>query len=287
MELWKQPEIAESYAKNNNITYPAAVAQYVLERLMTSRDNSKLELIVDAGCGNGRSLKWYLPYFHRAVGFDASEFQIDNARKLNKSPKVSYFVGQENKIAVEDGSVDLIIAAGSVHYMNVNDFVCECNRVLKQNGMVAIYNHEYCELIVDDQPTQVTQRNEKPKFVSGFDIFDTFYQQPVKNYFSRENHPNFDDLCFYDHLYSEISGMKKEKKNGPTLDYYLSLKEFKDHFLSEPAYKKHHELFPENSAPLNVMGQKLKCLSNTPELKDEELILKVTVLLHVIFLSKY
>nr|XP_039259729.1 2-methyl-6-phytyl-1,4-hydroquinone methyltransferase-like [Styela clava] len=280
MQSWREDGISEIYSRGM-LKYPHSVAEFILGRLRNANPNKKdkkFDLILDAGCGVGGSLKHFLPYFHSAVGFDVSEKQIEKARKLNISENVSFFIASEEKFPAENKSVDLIICASSAHYMNIKNFVSESKRVLKDGGLVVLYAHGFSNLTVER-----IEKSGDFTSVPGYKIMMNDFIQPTHQHLLDNGHPAGDWIKRYNGIYSQIQGMEKDRYDSMTLDYPLTLEELKDYFLSSPAYKNFHDTFRKENAPMNVMGDRLKALANSNECEDKDLKVCLTLSLFFVF----
>ncbi|KAM4626354.1 putative methyltransferase isoform 1-T2 [Discoglossus pictus] len=97
------------------------------------------ELAVDVGCGTGRSTRPLAPYFHKVIGIDISETQINEARKHTSEENVSYLVSPAEDLPLEDSSVDLVNAGMAAHWFPMDKFLKEADRVLKPRGCIALH----------------------------------------------------------------------------------------------------------------------------------------------------
>jgi len=122
---------AAEYAKARP-TYPAELFQWLAE-VAPGR-----ALCWDAGCGNGQASVALAAHFARVVATDISPQQIAEA---TPHPKVSYVVGGEDGAALTDGSCDLVTAAQAAHWFDLPRFLESCQRVLRPNGIVAIWGY--------------------------------------------------------------------------------------------------------------------------------------------------
>nr|XP_039253997.1 sterol 24-C-methyltransferase-like [Styela clava] len=276
-EDWRESGTAERYLWTPK--YPSSIAEFVISRLRKMnlyKDSKKFDLILDVGCGYGESLKYYVPFFHKAIGFDISEEQIEKARELNEFNNVTFLLGKGNMFPVDDNSVDLIVCVGTAHYLDAAHFVTECKRVIKKGGLVAIYSHEFADLHIEN----VVDRASLP----GYKILNENFLSPMHNDFFSMDHPVCEWINRYRGIYNMPSSMDKQRSDNLALDYHLNLRELKNMFLSSPVYRNHHISFDEESAPLTLMGENLKDLAKVSGCKDEDLNLRLTLSLFFVFL---
>ncbi|XP_039261903.1 uncharacterized protein LOC120338042 [Styela clava] len=279
MEDYLGEEAANVYTKNPK--FPPHIAEYVMNRLKKIKGNEnfeKFELVVDAGCGNGKSLLDFLPFFQRSIGFDVNENQVRRAKESIKSETATFYVGIEESMLVEDKSVDLLLNVGALHFMDLATFLKECRRVLKSTGLCATYDSSFSRLEV-----HFPVKNANQKTADGSGIL-TSYRTTLYRYYIEANHPTAEWLNRYEQIYERVTGFNKERNDDVTYDYNMTLKELKMFFLSFPTFRKHHNLFGEESAPLNIMGEDLKKLVNAEGIDDEKLQLRFTLSMFFLFL---
>nr|XP_039261423.1 uncharacterized protein LOC120337630 [Styela clava] len=280
MEDWLGDEAANAYLAIPN--FPPHIAKYVLSRLKKIEGNEKTKkfnFVMDAGCGNGISLIDYLPYFDKAVGFDASQDQIDRAKERIKSDAVTFLVGREDALPAPDNSVDLLLSVGALHYMKLTSFLGECERILKNTGMCTIYYRTFSKLLVHYPMKDKSQLADGSQF-----LLD--YRNKLHEYFKEIHHPTAESFNRYQNIYDQITGFRKERTDDVTVDYDMTLEELKSFFCCIPTYRKYNKLFDEKSNPVDTMGENLKKLVNADDIKDEDLKLRFTVSMFFIFLYK-
>jgi SAM-dependent methyltransferase len=112
--------------------YPKALFAYVASLA------PGLDWAWDCGTGNGQAAVDLAAFFDRVVATDASEEQIRNA-KANE--RVEYRVARAEQSGLRSGSIDLITAAQALHWFDLNGFYLEAKRVLKPQGVVALWSY--------------------------------------------------------------------------------------------------------------------------------------------------
>jgi tellurite methyltransferase len=117
---------------------------YLFDQILKERfaPNAK---ILDAGCGGGRNIVWFLRNNYRVFGVDqnieAIEYVRDLARTLapNLSPE-NFQISSVEKMPFADSSFDLIISNAVLHFAETetqfNRMFDEMWRVLKPNGIL-------------------------------------------------------------------------------------------------------------------------------------------------------
>jgi ubiquinone/menaquinone biosynthesis C-methylase UbiE len=111
-------------------TYPKELFDYLAS---LTKNHS---LAWDCGTGNGQSALQLVEYFEKVYATDPSEQQIKNAIQ---DPKITYKVESAEQTDLEDQSVDLITVAQAVHWFDFDQFYAEVKRVLKMDGVIAVW----------------------------------------------------------------------------------------------------------------------------------------------------
>jgi SAM-dependent methyltransferase len=122
---------AQTYAQHRP-HYPAGLFEY-LASLAPAR-----ELAWDCGTGNGQAACGLVRHFGRVVATDASAAQINQAQPQER---VSYGVGQAERVSLASDRVDMIAVALAVHWFDLERFYQEARRVLKPEGVLAVWTY--------------------------------------------------------------------------------------------------------------------------------------------------
>lgn len=110
--------------------YPAALYEFL------AKAAKQHELVWDCGTGSGQAALGLAEYFDRVIATDPSAEQIRNA---TRHEKISYVVAPAEQTEIPSHSVDLVTVAQAVHWFDLERFYHEARRVLKPNGMLAIW----------------------------------------------------------------------------------------------------------------------------------------------------
>lgn len=102
------------------------------------KDNDTL---LDVACGNGTLLSEfknkYNSYSLKGIGIDLSDEMIAIAK--NKYSNLEFYNSSCENLIVKDNSIDVITVSASFHHFpDVEKFIKEVNRVLKDNGTIYI-----------------------------------------------------------------------------------------------------------------------------------------------------
>jgi SAM-dependent methyltransferase len=92
----------------------------------------------DCGTGNGQAASQLAKYFQMVYATDASTDQIALAVG---HPRVEYRVESAETVSLESSSVDLVTVAVAVHWFNLEVFYRQVKRVLKPEGVLAVWTY--------------------------------------------------------------------------------------------------------------------------------------------------
>ncbi len=121
-------------------TYPAALYDY-LASLTPQHDRAW-----DVGTGNGQAAIGVARHFRSVIATDPSEQQIALA---TPHERVMYRVTAAEQSGFEDQSIDLITAAMAVHWFDLDRFYAEARRVLRPNGILAVWCYGFAEITAE------------------------------------------------------------------------------------------------------------------------------------------
>jgi len=123
--------------------YPVDLFKY-LSKISPSNNRA-----LDLATGNGQASIGLIPYFTQVLAADASISQISNALQKDN---INYFVSTAEQLPVKKKSIDLILCTQAIHWFDWDLFYREVNRVLKNNGIIAVvgYGLPQIEISVDE-----------------------------------------------------------------------------------------------------------------------------------------
>jgi SAM-dependent methyltransferase len=127
---------ASDYARYRPL-YPAKLYEY-LASLTPQHDRAW-----DAGTGNGQAAIGLTRHFRSIIATDPSERQITLA---TPHERVTYRVATAEHSEIEDRSIDLVTAAQAVHWFDLDRFYTEAKRVLRPQGVVAVWCYGLTEI---------------------------------------------------------------------------------------------------------------------------------------------
>ena len=123
--------VAATYAKWRP-SYPQAMIAY-LAGLAPGRG-----LAWDCATGSGQAAVLLAQAVDRVVGTDLSTAQISHAEP---HPRVEYRHGAEHESGLPDECCDLVTVAQAAHWLNLPAFYEETARVLKPQGLLAVWGY--------------------------------------------------------------------------------------------------------------------------------------------------
>lgn len=92
----------------------------------------------DCATGNGQAAEDLVCYYDQVIATDASEKQIGQAQPRER---ITYRVEPAEETSLETNSIDLITVAIAVHWFDFERFYAEVRRVLKPNGVIAVWTY--------------------------------------------------------------------------------------------------------------------------------------------------
>jgi ubiquinone/menaquinone biosynthesis C-methylase UbiE len=122
---------AEIYAKSRP-RYPKELYEY-LAGLTPSHD-----IAWDCATGNGQAAVALSGYFKEVIATDASESQIQHAEK---QPNITYRVATAEDSGIESDSIDLVTVATALHWLDLDEFFKEVDRVAKPGCVFAAWSY--------------------------------------------------------------------------------------------------------------------------------------------------
>ena len=133
------------------------------------------DTILEAGCGNGRILRYYHNKGYEIIGFDFIEVAIDKLQETDPTLRVE--VGDITKLRFKDDSFKYLLAFGLYHNLEngLEDAVGETRRVLEKNGLVC------ASFRADNIQTQLTDwLTDRRSTPSNIDVPKVFHKMNLK-----------------------------------------------------------------------------------------------------------
>lgn len=93
---------------------------------------------LDVGCGAGRSTAALAPLARSCVGIEPVRAMLRHC--LDVAPGARFVIGLGEQLPFADASFDLVAAAGSLNYADIDRFLPAVARVLTQRGVLVVYD---------------------------------------------------------------------------------------------------------------------------------------------------
>jgi tellurite methyltransferase len=119
---------------------------YLFDQILKNRFSSEMS-ILDAGCGSGRNLIYFLRNGCQVFGIDQNQEAIQYVRELAKTlspkfPTENFQVSKVEKMPFPNEHFDAIISSAVLHFadneQHFNRMLDEMWRVLKQEGLLFV-----------------------------------------------------------------------------------------------------------------------------------------------------
>jgi SAM-dependent methyltransferase len=127
-------EMAAGYATSRPPVHPRVIEQVYQELGRTE----PFARALDVGCGAGVSTRALTGFARNCIGLEPAEAMLKWAAAL--APSADFAVGAAEALPLGDRTVDLITAAGSLNYANLDLFFPEAARVLLPHGVLVVYD---------------------------------------------------------------------------------------------------------------------------------------------------
>jgi SAM-dependent methyltransferase len=113
-------------------TYPDELFTY-LASLASNRN-----FVWDCAAGSGQATIPLAGHFHRVHATDISAAMLSQAPA---HPRVEYHVAPADASGLSQGTVDLVTVAQALHWLNIEAFYAEAERVLVPGGLLAVWTY--------------------------------------------------------------------------------------------------------------------------------------------------
>lgn len=134
MNYFDPKNTADRYAKGRPKFHSVTISR-VKEELKL---NDKLEQGLDVACGTGLSSNALLGIAKIVYGTDSSEEMLNNA--ISKD-LINYSISTAENQPFLDNEFDIITVCSGIHWFDINKFLAEANRLLKDNSHLVIYDN--------------------------------------------------------------------------------------------------------------------------------------------------
>jgi SAM-dependent methyltransferase len=144
-DIYHSPRLAAGYAFHRPPVHPRIIAK-LREQLHLTKP---LKRALDIGCGAGLSTAALAPIAERIVGIEPIASML--AHRAAVSTKAHFVVAQAEQLPFATQSFDLLTAAGSLNYADLDRFFPEAARVLTDSGVLVIYDFSEARRLRNDR----------------------------------------------------------------------------------------------------------------------------------------
>ncbi len=217
--IYKFNGMADNYSK-----YRPNYAKESINYLINEVQLSKNSVIADIGSGTGKFSKLLLDKGFKVFGVEPNNDMRQKAeRELHNRKNFISILGTSENTTLLNNSIDLITVAQAFHWFDMEQFLIECNRILKANGYVAIlYNNGDYSTKIINEISELSQRY-CPKYVGssgGIEnnptIFDNFFDGYTVKVFENSYQLNMEQF-----IGLNFSASYAPKINEPNYELYL------------------------------------------------------------------
>ncbi|SCV00150.1 LANO_0F05446g1_1 [Lachancea nothofagi CBS 11611] len=153
MSTYSEESFDSDFYQKNRPTYPESLYEAI-----KSYHDGVSEIAIDIGCGTGISTFPLLRYFSKVFGLDPSPTMLTPANKCKEDLKpedrsrIEFKVCAAEKLSTlfNEDSIDIVVGAESIHWVDHRRFFEEAHRVLRPHGTIAYWF--YVEPIFLDFP---------------------------------------------------------------------------------------------------------------------------------------
>jgi len=205
--------LASFYSQNRTFDHEAI--NYITKKLAPLSNITA----ADIGCGDGRYSIKLIEKLRNRLSLTCVDNNYEMLQQISKIS--SNFQNLQTKQApaenlpFDDNSLDCIFSFNAIHHFKINEFAKECNRVLKNNGVLFIY-------------TRLKEQNESNIWCKFFPDFSKkedrlFDNHSLTERISNQTSLNLTSTEFFEHKRSsDIQTLvsKAEKKHYSTFSLY-------------------------------------------------------------------
>jgi SAM-dependent methyltransferase len=112
-----------------------------LLELLPALAGGRPRLVVDLGSGTGLSTRFWANAADEVVGVELSDAMRELAEQATEAPNLRYVGGSAYETGLPDACADLVTAAQSLQWMELDRVVPEIARILRPGGVFCAYNY--------------------------------------------------------------------------------------------------------------------------------------------------
>jgi 2-polyprenyl-3-methyl-5-hydroxy-6-metoxy-1,4-benzoquinol methylase len=173
---------------------------YLLDQILKGCYQNR-DVILDAGCGNGRNLKWFYNNYFTIYGIDLNKKRLDKAKDSYSKQRDNFSIQNIKSLNFENEKFDHIICNAILHFAeNEQGFLAmltELLRVLKPNGTIFVRTATIESL--EDKVIQISDGvyklpDKSDRFLLTKDLLQSILKEFNLELVERYKYVNVDDL---------------------------------------------------------------------------------------------
>ncbi|MGE3467738.1 MAG: class I SAM-dependent methyltransferase [Pyrinomonadaceae bacterium] len=127
----------------NYVKYRPDYPRQIIDLLAEQCSLTPGSIVADVGCGTGISTRMFLENGNRVFGVEPNDaMRAAAVEYLAEFPRFTPVNGTSDATTLDDGSVDLVVAAQAFHWFDPETTRPEFARILRPNGAVALIWNE-------------------------------------------------------------------------------------------------------------------------------------------------
>lgn len=136
--IYDSPRLAEAYARSRPPVHQNLIRAVAYALGVDGDGRRRLNRALDVGCGAGLSTAALEPLARYAVGLEPEPAMLAHRRAV--APRASFTIGRAERLPFAAGAFDIITAAGSLNYADLDLFLPDVERVLAARGVLIVYD---------------------------------------------------------------------------------------------------------------------------------------------------
>lgn len=182
----------------SNVLPPSYEKWFREEKKYIQKSIKRNSLVLEVGCGDGRSITNILNITKNIVGIDHDQKAVDRATKnFSSSPRVKILLASAENMPFNDKTFDAVLCIGTFSNFAEKKLIIlnEVSRVLKDDGIIIVST--YSENALDERLRAYKALNLKVKEIQGTtctfeksvgdNVSEQFTKEELRNIFSRVN----------------------------------------------------------------------------------------------------
>ncbi|MCL2323078.1 MAG: class I SAM-dependent methyltransferase [Oscillospiraceae bacterium] len=115
----------------------------IIKKIILLYFKNKPEVVVDIGSGTGLSTLIWSEIAQNIIGIEPNDEMRATAEKNSKSDNIVYYKGVSNQTNLPSDYADIITISQAFHWMDIDSTLFEVYRVLKNDGVLAIFDCDW------------------------------------------------------------------------------------------------------------------------------------------------